>query len=364
MYTENEKALIWLDLFEFISYKHKEQLMALTENEPSLLFDFEKYKSTFAKAFKPSEISKIELSLKQKHLENQLAMLEKNNVLFVSIFSKEYPEKLKNIQCPPFGIYCKGDVSLLNQQSLAIVGTRKPTKYGERITQKLTKDLVKSNFVIVAGMAEGVDSVAHKTALESGGKTIAVLGGGFNAIYPKSNIALFNKIAEQGLVVSEYKPSDLPVLFHFPIRNRIIVGLSDGVLITEAGLKSGTNYTRDYAIEENRQLFAVPGNIDSEMSEGTNKLIRQFPETMVLSVDNILDKFGKKHIKEQKKEKIQLSLTDQEILKYLSLDEEIHFDQLLSLTKQLPQNLNNCLTTLALRGIICKYPGNYYGLKG
>ena len=186
-----------------------------------------------------------------------------------------YPDMLKKIPSAPKKIYAIGNISLLNEKSISIVGSRNSSEYGRKITKSITKDLVQSGIVIVSGMANGIDSVAHKTCLEYGGKTIAVLGSGFRHIFPKENEELFHQIIENdGLVISEY-PIDTPVqMKNFPKRNRIISGLSIGLLVIEAAYRSGTSITAKYAKIQERKVFCIPNSIGSKNSYGTINLIQ------------------------------------------------------------------------------------------
>ena len=189
---------------------------------------------------------------------------------------KEFPQNLLNIEKSPKELYIMGNKKLLNKKSLAIVGTRNCTPYGAECAEKFATDISKKNICIISGMALGIDTFAHNGALKEKGNTIAVLGCGFDYIYPEENIDLFNKIVENGgLVVSEYPPKTKAVLSKFPYRNRIISGLSDGVLVIEAKEKSGTNITVDFALEQGKDVFVVPGNIYSRTSDGTNFLIKE-----------------------------------------------------------------------------------------
>ena len=181
------------------------------------------------------------------------------NIHFITIEDNEYPEKLKNIYDPPFWIYIKGDISILNNPSVAVIGSRNCSEYGVYTARKIGEDLAKIGIVVISGMAKGIDKFAHIGCINAGGKTIAVLGSGFDNVYPKENKKLFEKIVnEGGLVISEYPPEFKPLSMHFPARNRIISGLSDKVIVVEAGEKSGTFITVDYSIEQGKDIYAVP----------------------------------------------------------------------------------------------------------
>ena len=195
----------------------------------------------------------------------------------IYLSSKKYPQLLKMIYNPPQKLYVLGNKEILNDIGIAIVGTRKATEYGKRVTLKLSEDLSKSDIVVISGLAKGIDSYAHIGTLKvQNGKTIAVLGSGIKEIYPKENIELARKIIKNGgCIISEYPPEEKPNKINFPERNRIISGLSKGVVVVEAAVKSGALITTDFALEQGREVFAVPGNIYSNMSVGTNKLIGQ-----------------------------------------------------------------------------------------
>lgn len=195
----------------------------------------------------------------------------------INFTSEKYPKQLREIYNPPKKIYAIGNIEILNNLGIAIVGSRKATEYGKKVALKLSQDLSKNKIVIVSGLAKGIDSYAHIGTLNSkNGKTIAVLGSGIKEIYPKENIELARKIVKNGgCIISEYLPNDKPNKMNFPERNRIISGLSKGIVIVEASEKSGALITADFALEQGREVFAVPGDIYSNTSIGTNKLIQQ-----------------------------------------------------------------------------------------
>ena len=201
----------------------------------------------------------------------------KYKVIKIDINSRFYPERLKNISSPPKQLYCLGNLELLNyKNNIAIIGSRNCSYYGERAAKDFAFNLAKNNVCIVSGLAKGIDSFSHIGALNAKGKTIAVLGSGFDNIYPKENEKLFqNIIKNDGLVITEYPLGTLALKQNFPARNRIISGLSDAVLVIEARKNSGTNITVDFALEQGKDVFVVPGNIYSKTSDGTNFLITE-----------------------------------------------------------------------------------------
>ena len=207
----------------------------------------------------------------------------------INFSSDKYPKQLREIYNPPKRIYAIGNIEILNKVGIAIVGSRKATEYGKKVAFRLSKDLSERDIVIISGLAKGIDSHAHIGSLNvQNGKTIAVLGSGIKVIYPKENIELARQIVRKGgCIISEYPPDDTPNKSNFPERNRIISGLSKGVVIVEASEKSGALITADFALEQGREVFAVPGNIYSKTSVGTNKLIQQGAK-LVMCVEDIL----------------------------------------------------------------------------
>ena len=184
-----------------------------------------------------------------------------------------YPQRLKEIYLPPVVLFYKGRLELFNRLSIGIVGARNHTEYCKEALENLLPDILERKVSIISGLARGVDSLAHQLTLDLKGKTIAVIGNGINICYPKENKALYDAIGRKGLLLSEYPLDSPPLKFHFPYRNRIIAGLSHGLCVIEAKLHSGSLITANVALSENRQVFALPGNITSEYSKGTNELI-------------------------------------------------------------------------------------------
>ena len=201
----------------------------------------------------------------------------KYKVIEVEINSKYYPQRLRNIDSPPKQLYCLGNLDLLNYKSnIAIIGSRNCSLYGEKVAKEFAFNLAKEEVCIVSGLAKGIDSFSHIGALNAKGKTVAVLGSGVDNIYPKENLKLVESIIKNnGLVISEYPLGTKPLKQNFPARNRIISGLSDGILVVEARKNSGTNITVDFALEQGKDVFVIPGNIYSKTSDGTNFLITE-----------------------------------------------------------------------------------------
>jgi DNA processing protein len=210
-----------------------------------------------------------------KEAEQEIAAAEKHDCQLITYASEKYPPLLRQIPDPPLVLYVRGRVGVLSEHAIAMVGTRRPTTYGLQVARRLAHDLAERQVVITSGMARGIDSAAHHGALEAQGKTVAVQGRGMDAVYPSENKRLAEKIAESGAVISEFPIGTGPTPENFPIRNRIISGLSLGAVIVEAAEYSGSLITARLALDQNREVFAVPGNITSAQSFGPNHLIKQ-----------------------------------------------------------------------------------------
>jgi DNA processing protein len=240
-------------------------------------------------------LQKIESLYKNLHSTSIGSMLEQYkclNIQCITVFDPSYPLLLKEIYNPPWVLYAKGNVDLLqSSRKIGMVGTRIPTAYGKRMTEYFVRSLAQKDWTTVSGLASGIDSIVHRSTLNHNGKTIAVIGSGFKHVYPKENILLANHIAADGLLLSEYPPDRYPQKWQFPERNRIISGLSLGTIIMEAKERSGSLITANLALEQNREVFALPGPVDSEFSLGTNLLIQQGAK-MIIRPDDIFSEIG------------------------------------------------------------------------
>lgn len=218
----------------------------------------------------------IKKYIEEDRVEYLIEYLEKKKIRIVTKYDEEYPNKLRNVSNQPYVLYSKGDLSKLNTSAIGIsvVGARKATSYGKWVTENIVRELSEKGISIISGMAYGIDSIAHRVSLDKGEYTVAVLGSGIDVIYPAKNKKLYYDIEEKGCILSEFAPGTKPMGYNFPLRNRIISGLGDGVLVVEAGIKSGSLITATCGAEQGKEVFAVPGNIDSIYSKGTNRLIR------------------------------------------------------------------------------------------
>ncbi|MEH7110462.1 DNA-processing protein DprA [Bacillus sp. JJ1764] len=222
-------------------------------------------------------------------IRDQIRQYKNNQISVVTIFDKEYPQHLKEIYQPPWALFAKGDLSLLAANpKLAVVGSRQVTQYGINAIRHIFPELIKNDVLIVSGLAKGVDTLAHEYAMKNHGKTIAVIAGGLYHIYPRENINLALDMMKTQLIVSEYPPDTKPQRWHFPARNRIISGLSKGTFIIEAKRKSGSLITANYAVNEGRDVFSLPGSIFNPNSNGANELIQQGAK-LVTGAEDILE---------------------------------------------------------------------------
>ncbi len=279
--------LIWLSILDFKPIE-KLQLIQII-GTPQKIFNLTEKQ---LREYTNSEeiIKKIMNSEKRQKAEEILNKMERENIRIITLMDKTYPKNLQRIYDKPILLYAKGNTNLLKSlKKISIIGSRNCSEYGKIVTQKLSYMLAKKDYTIVSGMAKGIDSYAHKGTLTAKGNTIAILGSGVNYIYPEENKRLYNKILEQnGLILSEYGIDTKPIPEYFPARNRLISGISDKILITEASRKSGTMITANFAIEQGKTVYAVPGNITSTRSEGTNELIKD-GAILVNSLEDITD---------------------------------------------------------------------------
>ena len=357
-YSLNEKAVIWIDMFDFLSTKKQEEILAIFDEPQNVFEQFEKSFSKLEHLITREQFEKMCYALDRQYLESYITNLTSTGVCVLTAFSDGYPKQFHNYLDKPLIFYYKGDIALLNSVCVGIVGTRKPTNYGRIVTEKFAKVLASNGVTIVSGLASGIDTIAHQTALNVDGKTIAVMGSGFEHIYPKTNYELEKKIEEKGLVLTEYKPNIDPATWHYPIRNRIIAGLSKAVLITEASITSGTMHTKNYCADYGVDIYAVPGEITSFASSGTNAIIKSCQASIALSPEDMLKDLNLANSYKPIVRNMQLNFEEQAVLN--AIDGETHFDEIQIKTKLDTKNLLTLLTTMELNGIIKKLTGNYY----
>jgi len=292
-------------------------------------------------------------------LEDDYRLIQKHNVKLIKYTDPSYPDSLKNISDPPFLIYLRGELKKEDEKAVALVGTRRATAYGKIAAKKLARELARAGLTIVSGMARGIDTCAHEGALEEGGRTIAVLGCGVDIVYPPENNSLMKEIIDHGAVISEFSLGTKPFARNFPRRNRIISGLSRGVVVVEAPLKSGALITADFALEQGKEVFAVPGIITSPYSKGTNRLLKEGAKVVEDAAD-VLEEIG-------------VSFSDIKISSFdnqLSFEEKIvldeltakpsHIDELIKKTGLPVGKIADILIKLQLKGMVKELPGKFF----
>ncbi|MBU3110771.1 DNA-processing protein DprA [Clostridium lacusfryxellense] len=296
--------------------------------------------------------------------ENEIANVQKhlddNNIKSICYYEDNYPKKLKNYDDAPYVLFYKGNILPLNEgYNISIVGSRKYSNYGKDVTKIICSDLCANNFNIISGMAKGIDTFAHVSCLDNGGYTCAVLGSGLDIVYPKENIKIFNKIIEKGCVISEFLPGTQPYAYNFPQRNRIISALSDIIIVIEAGEKSGSLITANLALDQGKDVMAVPGSIFSFESKGTNKLIKDgaYPLTCTNDIFNLIGiemKDGKETTVSSFTSKL-----SKEIYNIIN-DSPLHINDIIRITKVDIKQLYEVLFEMQIKNEILCLSGNYY----
>jgi DNA processing protein len=304
---------------------------------------------------------KVKREVDDNFVENQIKLISRHKVKILSFWDDTYPCRLKKIYDPPAFIFYKGTFRAEDDKALAIVGTRIPTSYGKMVTEQISKDLVDNGFTVVSGLARGVDTIAHQSVMRNKGRTMAILGSGLDKIYPPENKKLAAEIEEEGCLISEYPMDTKPDAGNFPRRNRIISGLSMGVVITEAGMKSGALITAFQALEQNREVFAVPGPITSGKSTGTNQLIKEGAKLVQNVLDILKELEGQIGITARRTEQDSKRLNGLEKEIYDRLGTEpLHVDQIvLQIRRTIPETLA-ALLTLELMGFTRQLSGKMF----
>lgn len=336
--------------------------------------------SSMGDVFESSKKDLVAVGLEEKRAEalcsskllaqadHEIERLNKKGYYVLTKEDKRYPEYLREIFDPPLVLYCAGKADVLDGPAVSVVGARKPSPYGRAVAEKLARDLSSKGLAIVSGLARGIDSIAHWGALK-GGKTIAVLGSGLNKIYPRENRHLFEKIVIDGMVLSEFPLDSPPLGYHFPLRNRIISGLSLAAVVIEATRKSGALITARLALEQNREVMAVPGSISSDLSLGTNWLIkngaklvedwRDVVEELPLSLkESILSKE-----KTERKKPPSLNPDERNVYDALKTDTLTSVDELVERCRLSVSEVLSILLSLELKDLITQMPGKFFQRK-
>ncbi|MDA8219875.1 MAG: DNA-processing protein DprA [Dehalococcoidales bacterium] len=295
----------------------------------------------------------------------EVDLLHQRGVRAITLADEDYPERLRQIYAPPAVLYVHGEIIPGDELAVAVVGTRRATMYGREAAERLAADLAANRVTVVSGLARGVDTVAHRAAVDVGGRTVAVLGSGLDVIYPAENKRLAEAIREQGAVVSEYPLGTKPDAANFPPRNRIISGLSLGTLVVEAGEESGALITADFALEQNREVLAVPGPIFARTSRGTNKLIQQGAK-LVLCAQDILDELNLTSAPQQLEMRELLAAeggnaVEVSLLKVLSQEPQ-HIDEVCRQSGLAIADVSSALAMMELKGLVRQLGGMHYVL--
>jgi DNA processing protein len=303
----------------------------------------------------------------EKVVERELSLLREVGGRVITLKDEEYPKRLKDIYDPPALLYVRGELKKEDEFAISIVGSRKTTPYGRWFTEKVSQELARHGVTIVSGMARGIDSLAHWGAISGGGRTIAVLGCGVDVIYPSENRNLFAKMIDRGAILSEFPMGSPPEGGHFPRRNRIISGLSLGVVVVQASEKSGSLITAGYALEQGREVFAVPGNVGTESSRGTHRLIKEGAKLVESSEDileEILPQWRGERETTPKVEIPRPDLTEEEKVLYEFLSETpLHIDVMIRESRLDPGKVSSLLLNLELKGLVSQWPGKCFSKK-
>lgn len=300
----------------------------------------------------------------QVDLERIMENISTQKIRIMTWEDSDYPRRLREINQAPPVLFIKGAINVEDDWAVAVVGTRRVTPYGRQVAAEIARFLAQNGVTVVSGLARGVDAIAHQSALQNGGRTIAVLGSGVDVIYPPEHRKLGLEIAQQGAIVSDYPVGTQPDGVNFPPRNRIISGLSLATVVVEAGEKSGALITAEFAVEQGRDVFAVPGSILTPQSEGTNRLIEQGARPL-LKMSEILESLKLEQIPEKQAARKSNPLTpaEQKLLAKLT-QEPVHVDELCELTGLPIHDVSATLTMMELKGLVSQVGGmNYVAMR-
>ncbi|RNC79504.1 MAG: DNA-protecting protein DprA [Balneola sp.] len=369
---QNLRTLLALNLINGLGPKRVKQLVQ-TVKDPGSIFSLTKQELRQVEGIGEASALSILSFNKWDEVDSILKDTKKTRSRIITLLDPEYPELLKQIYDPPVLFWIQGDANALSKPGIGVIGTRNTTLYGRKMAEKLSKELGEEGLCIYSGLAEGIDSIAHKAALEANASTVAVLGSGIDNLYPRSNADLANQIVKNGgAVITEYSPGAKPEPGNFPIRNRIVSGLSLGVLVVESGIQGGSMITADLALDQNREVFTIPHTLDNASGTGCNYLIKTGAAKLVQSIHDILDELpvaqkkkgetkpSPKPIAQWRKE--DLSELDKKICETLekgALQIDVLADTLSEHVSQLLVNL----LQLEMKGIVVQKAGKMFELK-
>jgi len=348
---------IW---FSLVKLSPKNKLKLINDFQTTQQIWYYGVHSKKTEYFKNILIDVLTNAWNEKEIDNVKRKLEVNEIKSISYNEDDYPKKLKNYDDAPFALFYKGNILPLNEgYNISIVGSRKYSNYGKDVTKIICSDLCANNINIISGMANGIDTFAHESCLDNESYTCAVLGSGLDIVYPKENMKIFNKIVEKGAVISEFLPGTPPYAYNFPLRNRIISALSDIIIVIEAGKKSGSLITANLALDQGKDVMAVPGSIFSFESKGTNKLIKDgaFPLTSANDIFNLMGIERK-----DRKTTTLRSASSQVNKKIYSIinDSPLHINDIIRITNIDIKQLYGVLFEMQMNNEIICLAGNYY----
>lgn len=357
------KGLILLNMLQDIGHIRLKALLGEFKI-PEAIFNAPRQGLKKIKGIGKNIAESIKTARDRHDIDRELSLIEKYDAKITTIFEEDYPENLKNIYDPPILLYIKGKLKKSDDLAIAIVGSRRASLYGIRTAERLAGELSASGVTIVSGMARGIDTAAHRGAIAAGGRTIGVLGNGLSFFYPPENRRLADDIAKNGALVSEFSMETPPHRRNFPQRNRVISGLSKGVVVAEAARRSGSLITANFALEEGREVFAVPGRADSVTSAGTNNLIKQGAK-LVEDTKDILEELdlplsaaaGATSGREQNPP---LADSHEKSIYNMLSDEPLDIDSIIDGLSIKPKQAKTALLKLEMRGIIKQLPGKLY----
>lgn len=347
----------WLASIKALADKKKRMLREECGGGREIYYIEEK-KLFYPECFREKDREIIRQAKRETGLEDRYRELEKRKIRFVPYFDAAYPARLSQLSDPPYALYVKGELPKENKISASIVGARRCTRYGEAEALEYGEALARAGIQVISGMARGIDGAGHRGALNGAGKTFAVLGCGADICYPREHIGLYMDIQGAGGILSELCPGEPPLPYQFPRRNRIISGLSDVILVIEAREKSGSLITADLALEQGKDVYALPGPVTSPLSTGCHRLIRQGADILI-SPQDFLEELNLQNIKNIDKNKIVLETQEKLVYSCLDLFPK-SADELIQSTGMSPRELLQILTALEIDGYIKEISKNYY----
>ncbi len=359
-YTAEEKAIFWLDSFDCLTYQQKSRILSFVADAASLLSQFEDYRELLLKIIAEKDVERLSKTLKDgNYLNALLSNLDKKGIFFVTLRSANYPAALLQTPAPPVVLYCKGNEKLLKGEYFSIVGARKTLSWAQALTKDFARQLSKP-FTVVTGLAEGGDEAALRGVLGAKAEQVnlvSVLAYGFDYVYPAAHADLLQEVQKRGLIITEHRPDIKPQKYLFPIRNRIIAGLSRGVLIVSGGKRSGTSITAGYALDYGRDVFAFPYNPGITSGAGCNALLKSgaYP---VDCVEDIFLHYGLEPV--AAKTLPPLTKEEEKLTACLKEKGELHVEEIAKYCALPAYLVNGLLSGLEVKGYIVRAGGNRY----